>query len=91
MSSSAARTLRVLDSITRSDRPPGVIEIARALALPSASVFRSLDALLRVDLVSRYRESSRYVAGPAAERLRRSAIARFPMRELWISWPIGET
>jgi DNA-binding IclR family transcriptional regulator len=81
MSSSASRTLGVLDHIARSERPPGVTEIARSLSLSPASVFRSLDALLRAGLISRYRESSRYVPGPAAERLRHDIVARFPMRE----------
>ncbi len=86
MSSSAARALRVLDEIAASDRPLGVTEIARALSLPAGTVFRSLDALWRAGLVSRYRESSRYVSGPVAESLHRNVIARFPMREVCLPY-----
>jgi DNA-binding IclR family transcriptional regulator len=86
MSSSAARALRVLDEIARSDRPLGVTEIARILSLPPGTVFRSLDALLRAGLIARYRASTRYVTGPSAEQLRRSAIARFPIREVCLPY-----
>jgi IclR family acetate operon transcriptional repressor len=81
MSSSATRALRILDEIGAADRPLGVTEIARDLLLPAGTVFRSLDALVRAGLVQRYKASSRYVLGPAAERLRRSLIARFRMRD----------
>jgi IclR family transcriptional regulator, acetate operon repressor len=86
MSSSAARALRVLDEIAGSDLPPGVTEIARALSLPAGTVFRSLDALARAGLVARYRASSRYIPGPIAEQLHRSAIDRFPMREVCLPY-----
>lgn len=86
MSSSAARALRVLDEIAGSGRPLGVTEIARALSLPPGTVFRSLDALSRAGLVERYRASSSYVPGPAAEQLRRSAVARFPAREVCLPY-----
>lgn len=86
MSSSAARTLRVLDEIAASDHPLGVSEIARALSLPAGTVFRSLDALARAGLVARYRESSRYISGPMAEQLHRSVIARFPIREVCLPY-----
>jgi DNA-binding IclR family transcriptional regulator len=82
MSSSAKRALRILETIGRAGRPLGVSEIARMLALPAGTVFRSLDALHRADLIARYQASSRYVLGGAAERLRRSLIARFRMREV---------
>jgi len=86
MSSSAARTLGVLNHVAQSERPIGVTEIARSLSLSPASVFRSLDALLRAGLISRYRESSRYVSGPTAERLRRSVVARFRLREICLPY-----
>jgi len=86
MSSSSARALRVLDEIASSDQPLSVTEIARALALPPGTVFRSLDALLRAGLAARYQASARYVTGPAAERLQRSVIARFAVREICLPW-----
>lgn len=86
MSSSAARALRILDEIAASDRPLGVTEIARALSAPAGTVFRGLDALTRAGLVARYRESSRYTPGPAAEHLRRSVIGRFRMREVCLPY-----
>jgi DNA-binding IclR family transcriptional regulator len=86
VSSSAKRALRILRLIGRADRPLGVTEIARELSLPAATVFRSLDALNRADLIARYRSSSRYVPGHAAERLRRSLIARFRMREVCLPY-----
>jgi DNA-binding IclR family transcriptional regulator len=81
MSSSARRSLHILETIGRSPRPIGVTEIARAMRLPAGTVFRSLDALLRAGLVARYQASSRYVIGSTVERLRRSLLARFRMRE----------
>jgi len=81
MSSSARRSLHILETIGRSARPLGVTEIARAMRLPPGTVFRSLDALLRAGLVARYQASSRYIAGSTVERLRRSLLARFRMRE----------
>jgi DNA-binding IclR family transcriptional regulator len=86
MSSSSARALRILDEIARSDHPLSVTEIARALALPPGTVFRSVDALLRTGLAARYQASARYIAGPAAERLQRSVIARFGVREICLPW-----
>ena len=82
MSSSAKRALRILEFVSDSDHPMGVTEIARSLSLAPATVFRSLDALSRADLVSRYQASSRYVLGAAADRLCQSLIARFRIREL---------
>jgi len=82
MSSSAKRALRILEFVSDSDHPLGVTEIARILSLAPATVFRSLDALSRADLVSRYQSSSRYVLGPAADLLCQSLIARFRIREL---------
>jgi IclR family transcriptional regulator, acetate operon repressor len=82
MSSSAKRALRILQFVSDAAHPPGVTDIARALSLAPASVFRSLDALARADLVSRYQSSSRYVLGAAADRLCQSLIARFRIREL---------
>ena len=86
MSSSSVRALRILDEVARSDQPLTVTQIARALGLPAGTVFRSLDALLRTGLAARYRSSARYVPGPAAERLQRSLIANFPIREVCIPY-----
>jgi DNA-binding IclR family transcriptional regulator len=86
MSSSSTRALRILDEIARSDHPMSVTEIARALALPPGTVFRSVDALLRTGLAARYQASARYVTGPAAERLQRNLIARFGIREICLPW-----
>jgi DNA-binding IclR family transcriptional regulator len=82
MSSSAKRALRILEFVSDTDQPIGVTEIARSLSLAPATVFRSLDALSRADLVSRYQSSSRYVLGAAADRLCQSLVARFRIREL---------
>ena len=59
MSSSAKRALRILEFVSDGVHPLGVTEIARSLSLAPATVFRSLDALARADLVSRYQSSSR--------------------------------
>jgi DNA-binding IclR family transcriptional regulator len=82
MSSSAKRALRILEFVAGAEQPPGVVGIARALSLSPATVFRSIDALNRADLVARHRSSSRYVLGAAADRLCRTLIARFRIREL---------
>src|SRR4029077_2143666 len=81
MSSSAKRSLRILETIGRSARPLGVTEIARAMQLPPGTVFRSLDALVKCGLAARYQESSRYIVGATVERLQRSLLARFRMRD----------
>jgi len=86
VSSSGARALRILDEIASSDHPLSVTEIARTLALPPGTVFRSMDALLRTGLAARYQASARYIAGPAAERLQRNVIARFAAREICLPW-----
>ena len=81
MSSSARRALTVLDTIGAAERPLGVTEIARALDLAPATVFRGLDALERAGFVGRYQASSRYVLGNAVSRLRQTLFARFHIRE----------
>ena len=86
MSSSSLRALRILDQVARSNRPVGVAELARALSLPPGTVFRSLDALLGAGLAARYRASARYVVGPAAGRLHRSVVTRFPAREVCLPY-----
>jgi len=81
MSSSARRSLHILEAIGRSARPVGVTEIARAMKLPPGTVFRGLDALVKCGLVARFQASSRYIIGNTVERLQRSLLARFRMRE----------
>ena len=81
MSSSARRSLHILETIGRSARPLGVTEIARAMELPPGTVFRGLDALVKCGLAARFQASSRYVIGNTVERLQRSLLARFRMRE----------
>src|SRR3954463_2329107 len=51
------------------------------MQLPPGTVFRGLDALAKHGFVARYQASSRYVIGSTVERLRRSLLARFRMRE----------
>lgn len=82
MSSSATRALKILALLGRSGEPLGVTELARRVGLPPGTVFRTLDALQRGAFAERYRASSRYVVGPAAQRLRQSFFARFRLREL---------
>ncbi len=47
VSSSARRTLHVLETIGHADRPLGVTEIGRQLGISAGTVFRGLDALER--------------------------------------------
>ena len=86
MSSSARRALRILESVGSAAKPVGVSEVARALILSPGTVFRSLDALGKAGLVGRYQASARYVLGPAAERLRQSLLACFPIREVCLPY-----
>jgi DNA-binding IclR family transcriptional regulator len=86
MSSSAKRALRILESVGRAENPVGVSEVARRLSLSPGTVFRSLDALGKAGLVTRYQASARYVLGPAAERLRHSLIATFRMRDVCLPY-----
>jgi DNA-binding IclR family transcriptional regulator len=81
MSSSARRALRILETIGRAERPLGVTEIGRRLAIPPGTAFRGLDALERGGFVGRFQASPRYVLGPTIDRLRQSLFARFPIRE----------
>jgi DNA-binding IclR family transcriptional regulator len=81
MSSSAKRTLKVLSRIAASAQPLGVTEIARQLDAAPGTVFRALDALLRSEFAIKYQQSSRYVLGPAAARLRQTVFAQFPIRD----------
>jgi DNA-binding IclR family transcriptional regulator len=86
MSSSAKRALRILETVGAAENPAGVSEVARALSLSPGTVFRSLDALGKAGLVTRYQASARYVLGPAAERLRHSLIACFRMRDVCLPY-----
>jgi DNA-binding IclR family transcriptional regulator len=86
MSSSARRSLRILETIGRAERPLGVTEIGRQLDIGAGTVFRSLDALERGGFVARYQASSRCVLGPALSRLRHSVFARFPIREICLPY-----
>jgi DNA-binding IclR family transcriptional regulator len=86
MSSSARRTLRVLETIGRAERPLGVTEIGRQLDISAGTVFRGLDALERGGFVARYQASSRCILGPAVSRLRHSVLARFPIREVCLPY-----
>jgi len=82
MSSSAQRALRILEAIGVADRPLGVTELGRNLAIPAGTAFRSLDALERGGLVSRFQSSPRYVLGPTLNRLRHTLFAQFPIRDV---------
>jgi DNA-binding IclR family transcriptional regulator len=86
VSSSARRTLHVLETIGHADRPLGVTEIGRQLGISAGTVFRGLDALERGGFIARYQASSRCVLGPAVSRLRRSVFARFPIREICLPY-----
>jgi DNA-binding IclR family transcriptional regulator len=86
MSSSARRTLRILETIGHAERPLGVTEIGRQLGISAGTVFRGLDALERGGFVARYQASSRCMLGPAVSRLRRSVFARFPIREICLPY-----
>jgi IclR family pca regulon transcriptional regulator len=86
MSSSALRSLRILETIGRAARPLGVTEIARQLGINAGTVFRGLDALERGGFVARYQASSRCMLGPAVSRLRRSVLARFPIRDVCLPY-----
>lgn len=82
MSSSARRTLRILEAVAAADRPPGATEIGRALGLSPGTAFRGLDALDRAGYVARFQSSAKFVLGPRVAALRQSLFARFAIREV---------
>ncbi len=82
MSSSAARALRILETVGAVERPPGPTEIGQKLGLPAGTVFRGLDALERAGYVVRFQSSSKFVLGKSVAALRQSLLARFPIRDV---------
>jgi len=82
LSSSAARALRILETVGAAERPLGPTEIGQKLGLPAGTVFRGLDALDRAGYVARFRASSKFVLGKSVAALRQSLLARFPIRDV---------
>lgn len=82
MSSSARRALRILEAVNAAAEPIGVTAVAEAVHTLPGTAFRSLDALERSEFVARHRASTQYELGPAAERLKHTLLAQFPLRTL---------
>ena len=82
MSSSAARALRILETVGTAERPLGATEIGRALGISAATAFRSLDALERAGYAARFQASTRFVLGKSVAALRQNLLARFPVRQV---------
>jgi DNA-binding IclR family transcriptional regulator len=82
MSSSAARALRILETVGNAERPLGATEVGRALGISAATAFRSLDALERAGYAARFQASTRFVLGKSVVALRQNLLARFPVREV---------
>jgi DNA-binding IclR family transcriptional regulator len=86
MSSSAQRALRVLEIVSRSEKPLGVSEIARRSGISPGTAFRTLDALERCGYVARFQASTFYVPGETTTRLRQSLFAQFHLRDFCLPY-----
>lgn len=80
MTSSARRALAILEVVNSSNEALGVTAIAEAVGTLPGTAFRSLDALERCGYVARYRASTQYQVGPAAQRLKQTSYAQFKLR-----------
>ena len=63
MSSSAARALRILETVGAAERPLGPTEIGQALGIAAGTAFRGLDALERAGYLARFQASPKFVLG----------------------------
>jgi len=82
MSSSAARALRILETVGAAERPLGPTEIGQALGIAAGTAFRGLDALERAGYLARFQASPKFVLGKSVAALRRSLLVRFPIRDV---------
>jgi DNA-binding IclR family transcriptional regulator len=82
LSSSAARALRILETVGAAERPLGPTEIGQRLGIPAGTAFRGLDALERAGYLVRYQASAKFVLGKSVAALRQSLMARFPIRDV---------
>ena len=82
MSSSAARALRILETVGAAERPLGPTEIGQQLGISAGTVFRGLDALERAGYLARFQASPKLVLGASVAALRQNVLARFPIRDV---------
>jgi DNA-binding IclR family transcriptional regulator len=82
MSSSAARALRILETVGAAERPLGATEVGRAVGISAGTAFRGLDALERAGYLARFQASPKFVLGKRVAALRQSLLARFPIRDV---------
>jgi DNA-binding IclR family transcriptional regulator len=82
MSSSAARALRILETVGAAERPLGPTEIGQKLGISAGTAFRGLDALERAGYLARFQASPKFVLGKSVAALRQSLLARFPIRDV---------
>jgi len=82
LSSSAARALRILETVGAAERPLGPTEIGQRLGISAGTAFRGLDALERAGYLARFQASPKFVLGKTVAALRQSLLARFPIRDV---------
>ena len=82
MSTSAARALRILETVGAAERPLGPTEIGRTLGISAGTAFRGLDALERAGWLARFQASPKFVLGKSVAALRQNLLARFPIRDV---------
>jgi DNA-binding IclR family transcriptional regulator len=82
MSSSAARALRILETVGAAERPLGPTEIGQQLGIAAGTAFRGLDALERAGYLARFQASPKFVLGKRVAALRQDLLARFPIRDV---------
>jgi DNA-binding IclR family transcriptional regulator len=82
VSSSAARALRILETVGAAERPLGPTEIGQKLGIAAGTAFRGLDALERAGYLARFQASPKFVLGKSVAALRQGLLARFPIRDV---------
>jgi DNA-binding IclR family transcriptional regulator len=82
MSTSAARALRILETVGAAERPLGPTEIGQQLGISAGTAFRGLDALERAGYLARFQASPKFVLGKSVAALRQTLLARFPIRDV---------
>ena len=78
--SSTRHVFETMRTISRSDTPIGLNEIATELDVPASTAHRALMTLEESGFVRRMRQSARFEPGSTLHHLIRSMVAQFPVR-----------
>jgi len=81
VNTSSEMAFRVLQLLSRTDRPLGVADLHRITGEPTSSIHRALITLEESGFASRFDQSTKFGPGPVAYHLVRALIGRFPLRQ----------